>query len=155
LKIFLTGPKGIGKSTIVQKVLQNVPLRAKGIITEKHGDTVVARTIDGSAITTIGSKKQNVMIPLEEGFTILSSFLESLEFSNDEIFVVDEIGFLESNHTEYRESLNNALERCTHAICVLRLGIDNYVHPNHMSVLLNVNLHTRSRLADQIISVFK
>jgi len=155
LKIFLTGPKGIGKSTIVQKVLQNVPFRAKGIITEKRGDVVIARTIDGSVMATIGSKKQNVMIPVKEGFTTLSSFLESLEFWNDEILVVDEIGFLESGHSEYRKSLNSALKRCTRAICVLRLGINNYVHPDHISVLLNVSLHTRNRLVDQVISMLK
>jgi nucleoside-triphosphatase len=118
--IFITGPPGCGKTTLVKEILKELKIPAKGFFTEeirKEGERI------GFKIVTLNGK---VGILAEKGFkspykvSKYGVILKDLEESGvkeieeglrgDFLIVIDEIGKMELFSSKFREVILKALD---------------------------------------------
>lgn len=120
--LFITGSRGIGKSTLLNAAFG----------TPKHG--LISRAIrpmdgqppshveltrtDGGETSVIGRHRGKMTVE-PDGFTLgINTIREFLE-SDEDVFILDEIGFLEEAVPEYRDALLKLLDQ-KRVVAVLR-----------------------------------
>lgn len=115
--VFLTGEKHIGKSTLVQSILDKLNLPAGGYITERvTGDnktTYVVKSLYNSSefytianINTIDRSREVFMDSFDVG--IVSILEKSLE--NRNLIVLDELGFFENDSKIFKHKIFELLD---------------------------------------------
>jgi nucleoside-triphosphatase len=121
MNIFITGNPRCGKSTLIQKVLDEISdKKVSGIITPEIRINDVRQ---GFKIIDLVSRKEEVLASVNikrgpgvsryrvniEGIdTIMDKFLESYE--NSEYVVIDEIGMMEFYSRKFRETIQMVLD---------------------------------------------
>ncbi len=108
MKIFLTGLPGIGKTTIVKKIVSLLKDRAIGFWTEEFRDPKTNKRLGFKVITTEGKNStfasKSLSSPLRVGSygvnirdfeKIIIPLLENAIKQKDKIIIIDEIGKME------------------------------------------------------------
>ena len=125
--ILIAGRSGVGKSTLIRALLNEIPLPAYGVITKKE-----AAGPDGFCpvyIHTYGSEKcfsQDNRIGLcREGKSVafpeaFDRFSESMQFQHDGVIVFDELGFLESGASRFTDAVLHTLDSAPFVIAAVR-----------------------------------
>ncbi|UCC65973.1 MAG: NTPase [Deltaproteobacteria bacterium] len=138
MKLLLTGPPGIGKTTVIQKVLQGIDLTAGGFFTQemrKGGRRVgfSVKTLDGKegVLAHIDYKgryrvgRYGVNVSLFEAMA-----LPELETSlrGKELIVIDEIGKMELFSQRFRKMVKQILDQEErHLLGVIHYGREPFV----------------------------
>ena len=116
--ILLTGPPAVGKSTIIRKIIERLPIPSNGFYTEEervNGKRVgfITHTLDGkmgylahqniSSSFHIGSYGVNIE-------NIENLFIPAIAPMNNPIIIIDEIGLMQCCSHQFIASVKNALD---------------------------------------------
>ena len=106
MKVFLTGSKQIGKSTLIQKFIQENQVPCSGYITLpyfENGERI------GFYLHSLVSLERNDILFSHGKQVVKGVFddfgVEILEHSNSGLLILDEIGFLERDERKYLDVL--------------------------------------------------
>ncbi len=165
MHIFLTGPKHIGKSTIIQKVISKWKLNIGGFITYPgiNNDlniyiSSVNDTKKYEAANRIAKRNSDGVIGIIENFNELGVMLINKDKANASLLIMDELGFLEQEATNFKNSIYKCLNENIPILGVIK---DRYIPwleviRNHPSVeIITVTKDNRDDLADIIIKKLK
>ena len=119
--IFITGSKGIGKSTLLKAALGEITrgLLSFAVWNEStvHPDCVRMVNAESKEEAVIGKYENGRMQAVRVGFDLGIKAVEA--YDGEGPFVIDEVGFLEENAKEYHNALLKLLDR-KRVIAVLR-----------------------------------
>ena len=133
--IFLTGAPSSGKTTIIKKIIKNLPVPANGFYTEeeKIGDNRVGflmRSLDGKvgylAHQDINSDFhiRRYGVSIENIETIAASSIKPID---DNIIILDEIGKMECFSDKFRKAALKALDSSNIVIGTITFGGDEFI----------------------------
>jgi len=133
--IFLTGAPSSGKTTVIKKVIKNLPVPANGFYTEeeKIGDKRVGflmRSLDGKegylAHQDIRSDFhiRRYGVSIENIETIAASSIRPVD---DNIIILDEIGKMECFSDKFRKAVLKALDSSNIVIGTITFGGDEFI----------------------------
>ena len=125
--ILIVGRNGVGKSTLIRKLLDTIPAPVYGVITKKEAADpdgfcpVYIHTYGSPAVFTdenrIGRCRQGRSIAYPEAF---NRFAESMQFPSDGVIVFDELGFLESDASLFTGAVLRTLDEAPLVIAAVR-----------------------------------
>ncbi len=108
MKIFITGKPGIGKTTVIKKVVDLLKDKIIGFWTEEQRDLITNKRVGFKIITTDGDiatlASKTITFPFRVGSygvnvkefeTVVIPLLEKAIVHRDKIIVIDEIGKME------------------------------------------------------------
>lgn len=108
MKIFITGKPGIGKTTVIKKVVDLLKDKVIGFWTEEQRDLIKNKRVGFKIITTDGDiatlASKTIMFPFRVGSygvnvkefeNVVIPLLEKAIVQRDKIIVIDEIGKME------------------------------------------------------------
>lgn len=135
--ILLTGLPGVGKTTLIRKVLDNLTTRAAGFITEEIRESgkrkgFRIRTLDGregvlSHIESSGPKRVGKYgVNVEEFEKIGVASLE-MALNEGQGVVIDEIGKMELFSNKFREILLQVLDRSPFVLATIAWKGDTFI----------------------------
>lgn len=119
MNIFITGNPRCGKSTLIKKLIENLPKKIAGIITP---EIRVNNNREGFKIIDLVSKEEKILASVNiqqgpnvskykvniEGIDyIVDKFLES--FDNAAFIIIDEIGMMEFYSKKFKETIDKVL----------------------------------------------
>ncbi|KAJ48802.1 nucleoside-triphosphatase [Clostridium tetanomorphum] len=118
LNIFLTGEKGIGKSTIIHKIIKRYEYSIGGytvipIIRENFKYFYITSINNGieNSLMAIGDiNKKKIIHIYEDALENFASKLINSDINKKEIIILDEIGFIESQCNNFKTAVMNALD---------------------------------------------
>lgn len=129
MKVFLTGERGVGKSTLVQSFLKESKLSYSGVKTSCVYDFQGTKTIylqpfaSYYPFTEMKAGRRINMENVEQNTEVFDTFGVELLSGKTDFIVIDEVGNLESNAEHYTNRLINLLEDGkTNIIGVLQKG---------------------------------
>ena len=163
--IFLTGPKRIGKSTAVQKILTLIDtdgsLSLGGFRTYWDGDEgrklYIAAAADRSAQTLLADRSGDNMVLYPEAFDEQGVSLLA-DTRGKGLILMDELGFLEEESPRFRHAVLAALDGDIPVLGVLREGNVPWHEPvkAHPRVAVyEVSLDNRDQLPSEIARILK
>ncbi len=164
MRIALTGRPGVGKTTLVERVLRAVPLDAGGMLTKeirKCGHRV------GFALVDIATGVQGTLASLHQGsgprvgrYTVNLPDLEGIGIAAirnaveaRELVVIDEVAPMEAASPAFLPAVEAALESGRHLLIVTHAYFDRpLVHRiRQESVLYRVRMGNRDALVETIV----
>jgi len=127
MKLLLTGPRGVGKSTLIARVIKATGARYGGFRTERTPDgTVWLYDLVSGARTPVGRYDPALkgMRPLVKGFETLGveALQRALEDSQVELTILDELGRLEAGAVRFRAAIRKAFQSTKSLLGVLQAG---------------------------------
>jgi len=132
LKIGVTGRKGIGKSAALRKVLAQIPQKLVGFITRPiEGDTLkgfeIVDLCDGASHPIAYFDEENSIHPVLEGFETVgvAALLNALKYGD--VILMDELGFLESDATNFKNMVFKVLESDKLVFCVIKAEQNDFL----------------------------
>ena len=167
MHIFLTGPIGIGKSTIIRRALDITKLRYAGFRTSFPGDRAAPdrRLHMGDIRLPIPTDEGSVVARFSEGcphpdparFNELGCALIREARQSAELIVMDELGFLERDAYLFQAEILSTLDGTAPVLGVVRQGAEGWLqavvrHPN--VEVLPVSIENRDALARELIARF-
>lgn len=122
MKVFLTGNRGAGKSTTIQRFIHNNQIECTGFVTLPYYDDQKNRI--GFCFHSLADlSKNDVPFSIQKEVIphVFSTFgIEILEASTHGLVILDEIGFLEKDEKEYLEKIEDLLNSDLSILGVLR-----------------------------------
>lgn len=134
--LFISGDIGVGKSYLLKSVLEEVVTSIGGFITEKNyienGHNVVMKSLnDLSSVETVAyAKESNDIFKAKvnvEGFDIFGSQQIKYSINNRVITVMDELGVMERNSGNFKESIWNALDSNNIVVGIIKNRKDDFL----------------------------
>ena len=165
MHIFLTGPKHIGKSTTIQKIVgllgKATPLSLGGFLTYWGGDDgaclYIADAGGHSAPVLAATRGDSGTVLRPQAFDVQGAALLR-ETQGAQLILMDELGFLEKDCTVFQQSVLACLEGGIPVLGVLRDGHILWHEPikahRHVAVY-EVGLENRDRLPALVASVIQ
>lgn len=170
--IFLTGNPGVGKSTLLCKIVEKLKkmksqnLRMDGFLTKeiiKSGKRVgfTTETLDKTQSGQISKKDKNNYLLNNELMDnlIIPTIMKGIENGNTNLLIIDEIGPIQSQSELFKESIKKAID--THRISILGIIANNEndefseeIKCNFRTNIITVNHENRDKLIDEIINEF-
>lgn len=159
MRIFLTGPRGVGKSTVLNKVLDELKndFRLIGYKTKKMPRGVMFKSYDGSRIW-IGIMINGKMKPIVENIETMAKLMDNFKASDDSLLFIDEIGFLEEKVQAFHESLEKLVDRFRRIIGIVREGMVekyDFLLKYSSSRLIEVTVENRNQIVDDLVKTFR
>lgn len=163
--LFLTGKIGIGKSTILENVLERINVSIGGYITERniqgHIKTFTIRSLyDGvekHTIANINTIDKSKEIFLDSFKTGIPSILDKSLHDRD-LIVLDELGFMENNIALFTDKVYELLDSSKPVIGVLKdfdCEFLNSIRNRNDVIVLEITKENRDIILDNIISILK
>lgn len=118
MKLLLTGKMGVGKSTILKKIIEKYNIK-NGIFTKKVGEIVYAWILNSDKKYIIGEKSNYGMQINKKGFEGIVSELKKIRFPD--FFVIDEIGYLEEKYPPFLNEIERLIEESNNFVGIVRL----------------------------------
>ena len=133
LKIGVTGRKGIGKSTALRKVLAQIPQKLVGFITRPiEGENTlkgfeIVDLFDGASHPIAYFDEENSIHPVLEGFETVgvAALLHALKYGG--VILMDELGFLENDATNFKNMVFKVLESDKLVFCVIKAERNDFL----------------------------
>lgn len=126
-KIFFTGERGIGKSTLLKKIIKNVDCSIGGFIQEKEfiGETKKFK------VNSLYNLEENYTIGVYDAekhelhsdmnmFNVISQDILLKSLDNRELIVLDELGFMEEKAPLFKDTVFKILNSGKPVIGVLK-----------------------------------
>lgn len=150
IKIFITGPPGSGKTTVVTKLYENLKMynfRVGGIITSELRENNIRVGFEIKALDT-GEKAILAHINIRDGprvgkYRVNIKGLEDIgvqaikrALTNCDIIIVDEIGPMELKSAKFIKAVNNVLDSKIPAVLTVHYKISTNLH-NHFQTRWN------------------
>ena len=166
--ILLTGKPGVGKTTIIKKVVPLLGSDAGGFYTEEIG--IMDRRMGFRIVTLDGKDGILAHVDCNSNYKVgkyrvnLDSFeniaIPTLEsaMKDKKIIVIDEIGKMELFSTKFRELVNNILNSGKLLLCVIKENGDVFAESIKMRddvTILIVNYENRDSLPEKVLDVLK
>lgn len=160
----ITGKRQIGKSTLVQKILNELNLTYCGFKTiplEKFsfGSTYAMYDLKTSKQMPISKYDGNSIKGIPDTFSSLGvSCLKEALASNDLLVVMDELGRFERNNDDFIENVNQLLESDKVVIAILKAEPIEYldkIKARNDCFLYDLNQVAFNQAYDQIMSALK
>jgi len=165
MNILLTGPVQVGKTTLLNTVLETIDIKVQGFYTQPYfeDDLVIGykmfdytKTIAPFIIGIKDTPKscQPITENFEnEGVLILSKALET-----NAVIVLDELGILESKALKFREKIIECLNAENLVIGVIKQKHStflNQIRERKDVIIFDVSLINRDHIIDDITSLLK
>ncbi|MEG1497713.1 MAG: nucleoside-triphosphatase [Clostridiales bacterium] len=168
MHVFLTGPKNIGKSTIIDKVIKNIDLECGGFLTfyEDHCENPNRQLLMSAPQQGTGLTKKEVVISFlnnkpqfetckfdEVGVELLTACQDSVE-----LFIMDECGRLEKDSKIFQKTILDILKGNTPVLGVIAHNKPSWILEiiNHYNVsVIEVNEENRNDLPLTLLQKFK
>lgn len=116
MKVFLTGERGVGKSTLIERFLNKTRLNYSGIKTSCVNDFDGKKTVYiHSVAKALPFKEMKAgrrinMENVEQNPDVFDTYGVELLSENTDLIVIDEVGNLENNAGHYTSRIINLLE---------------------------------------------
>ena len=166
--ILLTGKPGIGKTTVIKKIIPLLGLEAGGFYTEEIRE--IDKRMGFRIVTLDGEEGILAHVDCNSNYRVskyrvdLDSFekvaIPALEdaMKNKSIIVIDEIGKMELFSTKFKELISNILDGKKTLLCVIKEDGDafteNIKKRNDINIL-TVNYENRDRLPERVFEMVK
>lgn len=121
IKLLISGKRGAGKSYFVKSISSNI--ECEGLITKKNKRGVTIAYMQNFIIKSYkycAFFKKNGIVPRPHIFDEFGCGILKKLFISKKLIIIDEIGFIELNSSEYCEKLLSLLKLKKNIICVLR-----------------------------------
>jgi len=126
MNIFLTGQVQVGKSTVLNRLIQTNRLTVCGFRTKKAKGAVKVLSADGKTAYICALERQGRMISVPFGFERAArTFLEA-DPSKD-FYLMDELGILERNAPLFRQQIMAVLDSGMPVLGVLKKKEDAFL----------------------------
>lgn len=152
--IFLTGDRGVGKSTIIRKVVEGVSHKQFcGFITFKGEDGIRIRDIVSGSEGFIGKFNDKKVLPYIESFETIG--VNALKREGD-IVIMDELGYLELEAYEFQLQVIKVLGSSIPVLGVLRNEKNIFLEKvGAISEVVEVKLENRDALPEILLRKIK
>lgn len=156
-KIFLTGARQIGKSTVVDRVLTQLQCSVGGFRTAfadaEHTQLQLVSIATGERETVMCRDGNGARTVYAQGFDTLGV---SALLGDADLLVADELGFLEEEAHAFQSAVLRALDGDTPMLGVLRQDKNGWLdavrsHPRVL--LLTVTAENRDSIPDEILEM--
>jgi len=164
--ILICGPPGVGKTTLIKKILENINLRAGGFYTEEikennrrvgfkiisldNQEGILAH-ISVKGMKRVGRYGVNIYDLENIGVKSLSQALR-----DDDLIIIDEIGKMEIFSDKFKEKVLDCLHSEKFVLATIGIGGDKFISKikeRKDIVLFTINIENRDRLIDRISSL--
>ncbi|MBE0478119.1 hypothetical protein IBX65_03230 [Candidatus Aerophobetes bacterium] len=161
-KIFLTGKTGVGKSLIIEHILQKTSLSFGGFQTKacwRKGKIIGFNIIDlattkEKVIAAFGEKQIIVDI---EGFEVLGVDAISRALKEKKLVVMDELGFMERNAPLFQSKVWEALRSDKAVLGVLKMHTNDFldrIRDCSFIRVLEVSENMKEAIQKELVQVF-
>jgi nucleoside-triphosphatase len=164
-KIFFTGEKGIGKSTLLKKIIKNIDCSIGGFIQEKEftEETKIFKVISlynlkDSYSIGIYDIKKDVLYSDTNIFNVISEEILLKSLFNRELIVLDELGFMEENVALFKDTIFKILNSDKPVIGVLKECNGNFVQEiaNRQDVqVIRIDENNRDLMENKILHILQ
>ena len=166
--ILITGKPGVGKTSVIKKIIPLLGISAGGFFTEEI--RVMDRRMGFRIVTLDGEESIMAHVDFNSNYKVgkyrvdLDSFekvaLPAIEkaMKDKSIIVVDEIGKMELFSTKFRELIRNILDGEKPLLCVIKENSDTFTEEikNRRDVdLVAVNYENREGLPEKVLEMLK
>ncbi|PRR77165.1 Nucleoside-triphosphatase THEP1 [Clostridium liquoris] len=162
--IFLTGEKGIGKTTIINKILSRINCEADGYTvkpiiegTLKHFYITSIKDDAKKALMATGdTTKRKIINIYGDSLNKFGTELVNNSVNTKDIIILDEIGFIESKCSNFKNSIINALNSNKIVIGVLKEfngDFINSIKKREDVILFTVSEKNRDELPGVILNI--
>lgn len=162
-KVFLTGERGIGKSTVLNKVIQNINCSLGGFIQDKelNGDKTIFKVISlynpfKTYIIGIYHIKKAFLYKDINAFNMISREILDKSFNSRKLIILDELGFMEEDSECFKKSVFKILDSNTPVLGVLKECDSNFVRTikNRNDVqVIKIDKMNRDTIHEEIIKL--
>ncbi len=162
--ILICGPPGVGKTTLIQKILKNSNLRAGGFYTEEikenknrvgfkiisldNQEGILAHiTIKG--IKRVGRYGLNIYDLENIGVKSLDRALQ-----NNDLIIIDEIGKMEIFSDKFKEKVLDCLNSKKLVLATIGIGGDKFIFKikeRNDVIIFKMNRENRDKLMDKVL----
>jgi nucleoside-triphosphatase len=165
--VFLTGPPGIGKTTVIQKTIEKLSVAATGFYTREMREG--ARRIGFSIITLDG--KEGILAHVRAKgrfkvgrYTVNIEDIERLVVSAmtpkspQELVVIDEVGKMECFSKAFRNAVIAALDSPNTVLGTIAARGTNFIESIKRRddlTILDVNLDNRGEMPEKLVSMLR
>jgi nucleoside-triphosphatase len=164
--ILICGPPGVGKTTLIKKILENINLRAGGFYTEEikennrrvgfkiislDNQKGILAHISVKGMKRVGRYGVNIYDLENIGVKSLSQALR-----DDDLIIIDEIGKMEIFSDKFKEKVLDCLNSEKFVLATIGIGGDKFISKikeRKDIVLFTINIENRDRLIDRISSL--
>ncbi|OAA90368.1 nucleoside-triphosphatase [Clostridium ljungdahlii] len=164
-KIFFTGEKGIGKSTLLEKVIKNIDCSIGGFIQEKEftEGMKIFKVIslysmnDNYIIGRYDVKKEKMDIDMDI-FNVISNDILLKSLYNRDLIVLDELGFMEENAPLFKDTIFKILNSDKPVIGVLKECDGDFVQKiakREDVQVIRINKNNRNFVKGKILQILR
>lgn len=161
--VFITGERGIGKSTLLKKIIKNIDCTLGGFIQEKEfTDEKISYKIISLYNTeesyTIGiyDKKKASLYTDMNIFNIVSKEILQRSLNSRDLIILDELGFMEENSEVFKNSVLKILDGDKPVLGVLKECDTNFIRRIKMRKdvqVIRIDEINRNSMEKEIIKV--
>ena len=167
-KILLTGHPGCGKTTLIKRVVSNLPQRAGGFYTEEirergtragfkivtlDGDEIVFAHVDLKMAEHFGKYRLDLSVLEAVGVKAIRQAVQA-----QRLVVIDEIGPMEIRSPIFRDAINEALDSEVPVLATIfarSMLFTDAVKSRPDVTLIEVRSDNRERLVSQLSEKFR
>lgn len=162
--LFLTGKKGVGKSTLLKKALKKLDVSIGGYITEKRFDGYYRKHIAKSLYNedeyiivksdTRDNSREGFVEAFEDG--VVSILNKSLK--HRDLIVLDELGSAENNIKPFKAKVFEILDREKIVFGVLKdeeCEFLNTIRNRDDVIVIRITEGNREHILDEIVEILK
>lgn len=164
--ILICGPPGVGKTTLIKKILEKLNLKAGGFYTEeirennrRVGFKIISLDNQKGILAHISIKgakrvgRYGVNIDDLEGIGVKSL---GRALRNEDLVIIDEIGKMEIFSDKFKEKVLDCLHSEKFVLATIGIGGDKYISrikERDDVIVFEMNRENRDRLIDRISSL--
>lgn len=164
--ILICGPPGVGKTTLIKKILEKLNLKAGGFFTEeikennrRVGFKIISLDNQKGILAHISIKgakrvgRYGVNIDDLEGIGVKSL---DRALRNEDLVIIDEIGKMEIFSDKFKEKVLDCLHSEKFVLATIGIGGDKYISrikERDDVIVFEMNRENRDRLIDRISSL--
>lgn len=164
--ILICGPPGVGKTTLIKKILEKLNLKAGGFYTEeikennrRVGFKIISLDNQKGILAHISIKgakrvgRYGVNIDDLEGIGVKSL---GRALRNEDLVIIDEIGKMEIFSDKFKEKVLDRLHSEKFVLATIGIGGDKYISrikERDDVIVFEMNRENRDRLIDRISSL--